>query len=881
MSLKLKKLDLHTHSPASHDFVDKTATAEQIVAHAQSKGLDAIAVTDHNTVDFIDIIKEAAKKKKFTIFPGVEISCGGSVNGSIHVIALFDPSKGKDDLQKILGKLDIKGVGENALTSKSVGDVIDIIRGAGGLSVLAHANSTHGALADIKGNPRTDVIQNPNLYAVEATATDFKKDIGKRIIDFLNGSDPTYKRKLAVYKSSDNRSSDGKGHSVNAIGSQFTYFKMGELTLEALRQCFEDPDSRIIQDYETHKINSEHGRLESISIKGGFLGSQKIDFNSGMNSIIGGTGTGKSLIVEFLRFAFDKKPHGTALFKEHTEKLNKQLRLNGEIKVFFTDASGDEYELTRKYESGRDPYSSKLSCINKSTGKEFKGDVSSIFPLLVYSQNEILEITRDSSAQLNLLDNFRDFATYQNKVSEISQTLETLDSQLVNAIQGSVNLAELNKQQKNIDEKIKKLEKKLGKKDSKATSPDYLKLSQEKTEMETQIDEFDSLTQRVDELIDEFESETPASKRNPKDIPEVIEAELTKSYKAVVSSLTKAKAEIELNKKMSESQILTWEKTVNYKAVEKKYNAELSVKKVEQLQETERRGLLKDKRDLGIKLTAAEKAANQYSKLKRERSSSLQKLEQVKQSYFKEREKQAELITEKSGGKLKISVHCDDNKNSYLQLLAKLKVGSHAEKREIETIVKNISPVMLVDYVLDKNIKELAKKGKITEQKAENIVTELSSRENLLKTLSLQYLGYPDDSVEILYQKKDKAYYPLAELSMGQKADALIMIALGDGAMPVVIDQPEDALDIPSIWTDICSRLRLAKHNRQFIFTTHNSSISVSSDSDQFIVLEADGIKGWVAQTGSIDLQLIKDEVVGHLEGGYNSYELKRKKYGL
>lgn len=116
---------------------------------------------------------------------------------------------------------------------------------------------------------------------------------------------------------------------------------------------------------------------------------------------------------------------------------------------------------------------------------------------------------------------------------------------------------------------------------------------------------------------------------------------------------------------------------------------------------------------------------------------------------------------------------------------------------------------------------------------------------------------------------------------MGQKADALVMIALGDGTMPVVIDQPEDALDIPSIWDDICSRLRISKHARQFIFTTHNSSISVSSDSDQYVVFEVDGETGWIARSGSIDEQAIKDDVVGHLEGGYESYGLKRNKYGL
>jgi DNA repair ATPase RecN len=880
MSLKLRKLDLHTHTPASHDFFDKSVTAEQIVEHAISVGLDAIAVTDHNTVDFIDIIKEAAKKRSFTIFPGVEISCGGSVNGSIHVIAIFDPSKGKDDLQKILGKLDVKGSGENALTSKSVGDVIEIIRGAGGLSVLAHANSTHGALSDIKGNPRTDVIQNQSLSAVEATAADFKKEQGKRLIDILNGNDVVYKRKLPVYKSSDNRSPDGKGHSLAAIGSQYTYFKMGNLSLEALRQCFEDPDSRIIQDYEAEKLQSDHSRLETLTISGGFLGSQVFNFHSGMNSIIGGTGTGKSLVVEFLRFAFDKKPNGV-LLKEHVEKLNKQLRLGGEVKVIFKDRSGDEYELLRKYGSSRDPYSSPPVCKNLTTGKEFKGDISSIFPLLIYSQNEILEITRDAKAQLSLLDNFRDFASYQNQLIEIKNNLEKLDSQLVQAIQGSANLVALKKQQENIDEKLQKLEKKLNAKGSKASSATYITLSEQRASIESKIDEFDQLLDRIDELIDEFETDTPSSKSTPKATIEIIESEIAKRYKSIIGTLRKNRSDIEAAKQKANKLLSDWEKSINYKELEKKYTAELAMKKAEQAQETERRGLLKDKKELAIKITTADKAAKTIPKLRGERDVLLSKLGRIKSDYYKERVKQAELITEKSGNKLKILVHQDEDKNTYTQMLSKLKVGTHAEKKEIETIVNTLQPVELVNLVLDNQKKELAKKTKITEQKAENIIKELSSRENLLQALALQYQGKPDDSVEIQYQKKDKSYYELSELSMGQKADALIMIALGDGVMPVIIDQPEDALDIPSIWTDICTRLRIGKHARQFIFTTHNSSISVSSDSDQFIVLEADGSKGWICQAGSIEVKRIKDEVVGHLEGGYDSYDLKRKKYGL
>lgn len=880
MSLKLKKLDLHVHSPASHDFVDKNITAEKIIEHCQKIGLDAIAVTDHNTVDFIDDIKVEAKKKKFIIFPGIEISCGGSKNGSIHVIALFDPSKDKDDLQKVLGKLDIKGKGGDSLTVKSVSDVIDIVREAGGLPVLAHANSTHGALSDITGNPRTDIVKNKNLLAVEATAGDFKREEGKRLIDYLNGKDPIYQQKLAVYKSSDNRSPDDKGHCLVSIGSSFTYFRMGEMTIESLRQCFEDPDSRIIQDYETSKINPGHSRIEKLSITGGFLNDQNIEFCPSMNSVIGGTGTGKSLIVEFLRFIFNIKPN-KFLFSDHKEKLEKQLRVNGEIKVSFRDVSGEEYELTRKFENSRDPYSSPIKCINKTRNKEFKGDVFSIFPILIYSQNEILEITRDPLAQLSLLDNFRDFESYQNKVSSIIQDLGNLDRSLYQAIEESSNLDSLLKRQGTIDEKIKKLKTSIGASGKKGFSDQFIKLSEEKSSIETKIEEYDTLLEKIIGTIADYRNDTPTRKKTPKEILEIIEANISNSYTGVVLALEKQQEYIIKAKAKSESELISWEKLNKYSQIEKKYSGEIKLQKKQEDFEISRRALMEEKKELDSKIAIAEKASKAYPSFRTKRSILLDELTKAKLAYFNERSEQAKLITDKSGGKLKIIVQAGDNKATYVQMLKKLKIGSNAETKEIEEIVDLVSPVELVDMVLDRNYKKLAKDANLTQQKAENIINELISQNNLLGTLALQYKGYPEDCVDISYQKKDKNYYPLSELSMGQKADALIMIALGDGYMPVVIDQPEDALDIPSIWTDICSKLRINKHARQFIFTTHNSSISVSSDSDQYIVLEADGSKGWLSHSGSIDEKLIKDDVVGHLEGGYSSYELKRKKYGL
>ena len=206
---------------------------------------------------------------------------------------------------------------------------------------------------------------------------------------------------------------------------------------------------------------------------------------------------------------------------------------------------------------------------------------------------------------------------------------------------------------------------------------------------------------------------------------------------------------------------------------------------------------------------------------------------------------------------------------------------SYAGEKEIDAIVASLSVVEFIEIIIDRDIKKLANAAGLTESKAESIVNVLLQRDVLPSTLALQHESFPDDQIEILYRKQDGSYHPLAELSMGQKADALLMIALGDSHMPVVIDQPEDALDLSSIWDDVCQRLRMSKHARQFVFTTHNSSIAVASDSDQFIVMDADATTGWVAQSGSIDQGEIKNQVVEHLEGGPESYDLKRRKYNL
>src|ERR1017187_2578138 len=78
------KADLHTHTPASHDYGDKAASAKDILTMASDAGIEIFAITDHNSAGWIDTMRTASVGSSVTILPGVEITTPEG-----HILALF------------------------------------------------------------------------------------------------------------------------------------------------------------------------------------------------------------------------------------------------------------------------------------------------------------------------------------------------------------------------------------------------------------------------------------------------------------------------------------------------------------------------------------------------------------------------------------------------------------------------------------------------------------------------------------------------------------------------------------------------------------------------------------------------------------------------
>lgn len=127
-------------------------------------------------------------------------------------------------------------------------------------------------------------------------------------------------------------------------------------------------------------------------------------------------------------------------------------------------------------------------------------------------------------------------------------------------------------------------------------------------------------------------------------------------------------------------------------------------------------------------------------------------------------------------------------------------------------------------------------------------------------------------------------YRRVKNLSLGQKVVAMLSFILSYGEYsgdntPLIIDQPEDNLDNRYIFKNLVRDLRDLKSKRQVILATHSATIVTNAKAEQVIVMESDGVKGWVEKTGYPTEPIIVKYIINLLEGGIDSFNHKRFTY--
>jgi ABC-type lipoprotein export system ATPase subunit len=881
-------LDLHVHTPASDDWREATATPEQIVSQAISRGLDGIAVTDHQTGEWVDRMRQAAEGTTLAIIPGVEIN-NLAGNEGIHLITLFACDTTAQDIDRFLAAIGaLTGTGaarKRQTATKGIIEVLNEVAKFGGIAVLAHCQSSKGSLAEMRGAVREELVRHPAVLAAEAPAEEYfdegKRSSHKRTFDLLDGTDAHYKRQLAVYQASDNPVAEGHGHGLHGIGSRFTYFYLERpISLEGIRQCFIDRDARI--EYPALDVASPASRdataprITHVKVTGGFLDGLDLAVHAGLTTILGSKGSGKSVLIELIRFVLDQEPTQPDLADDHKTKLEKQLGVYGRVAVTICDASGTSHEIVRDYDPAEgNPY------------QDVTFDPAEFFPCHFLSQNEIVRLAESEAEQIRFIDSFFDFHTFQRNITAIRESLAELDHQVADQIVARKRVQTLEAQRRSLAAQVAEKDRGL----QSAVFAKFQDAQQKKQALDLAVSSVDGLIEAVKVGRGAIEAAPLPDAPTPALATDQLVRQLHEKASAAHSKALDQAIQILDSLEHARDEMVTardqW--LPNYETVRDEYNTQ--VKQIggdAPVLSQDRARLVAALEKIDQELLTRRQQAERLRPTVEQRYALLEQLDQRHADYTQARRDRCEWFDEKSEGQITASVSTGATNDEFREWLTDTKRGSYLSGTETDTIAASVTPREFIRCLLrydlaraEKELQPICDSTKLGMDRIRKLADFLLEDPKYTDFLQMEYMAVASDRPEIRFRRDDGSYSPLRELSTGQKATVFLVMALCEGENPIVVDQPEDSLDIRSIWHDMCVRLRRSKRARQFLFTTHNSSLAVASDSDKYVVLQGDAHHGEIAMAGAIDGQEVRAHVIQLLEGGTDTYFLKQSKYDV
>ncbi|MFC6965195.1 TrlF family ATPase, partial [Halocatena marina] len=303
-----------------------------------------------------------------------------------------------------------------AIADPTIPSICDIVRDSGGLPILAHIDQNAGAhheLADRNNPTRELTFDIDKVAALEIVSLDTAEQFPE----------------FAHIRSSD-------AHDLDSIGNRCTYLKMDAPTFEGLRMALSDPESRV----SVQKQLNTHMSIDSLQVEHGFLEPRKLQFNKNLNSLIGGKGAGKSSVLEQIRYALDIKPRSEDIATECAALIDWNLDPDGIVRLRVTGSTGDQYEIVREYDSAPAIYrvQDDGSVAEEPLPIPIERFREEFFNAEIHSQRELINLARDETNLLELLDTYFDLTEPKGDRDEVKAKIED-QSRDVQTLQNDVD----------------------------------------------------------------------------------------------------------------------------------------------------------------------------------------------------------------------------------------------------------------------------------------------------------------------------------------------------------------------------------------------------------------------------------------------------------
>lgn len=605
--------------------------------------------------------------------------------------------------------------------------------------------------------------------------------------------------------------------------------------------------------------------IERIQIDEGFLDGLDVTLVPGLNVLIGARGTGKTSLIELIRFCLDVRGYTQGSHKRSREHALSVLAA-GQITV--TLSSGHEKIVVTRTASDTNP---------RATAP-FKKPI-------IFSQTEIETVGLQPGGRLQLLDSFaRDGrqseaaeAEATSIVRSLTTEVEALRRELDDFARQVIGLSEIDGQLAELAPAERELAK---------TSTDAGEKKKLLDEISRQIasiavaassiERFRKSVARWQTTVSTTISSVPAMEAWPAEAgqdPLVARRERVQlAYTYIQTALD------ELNH--SEADLADLARTVDAEKIAVEEQARQLRREIEALQTgagdvvrrvqqlREQKAQLESLREL-----SAERQRSLDNLIKR-RGKALDQLDSIREERFRARSAAAERLNRTLGPSIRIAVGRSGQFDAFVAAIADALRGSGLRYGDLAPVIAlHISPRELLEATDTTDFSFIADATGISKDRAARTLAQL--KDAALGTLSTVPV---EDSVA--FQLLDGSEYKdISELSTGQRCTVVLPLVLRHTERMLIVDQPEDHIDNAFV-ADTLIRAVLARDpSSQIIFSTHNANIPVLGNADWVIQLGSDGRRGFPLANGALNDGEIVRAITTVMEGGVEAFERRASFY--
>ena len=905
------KFDIHAHTPASKDYGkgnSQTSLQElspkKWLLNYMRAGIDCIAITDHNTGAWIDPVKKALGElaseepegfRPLYMFPGVEIS----VHGGVHLLAIFGSDKTTLDIDSLLGAIGLPPTcrGSNSVvTTKTFIEVVDAIVSANGIAIPAHVDDDNG-LFQLPGTTLQQVLDCRDIFAMEL------RDSGHQKPQLYMDKDLNW---TEILGSDAHHPSGNVGQSFP--GSHFTWIKMGSPSIEGLRLALLDGALSVGRsDQNTGDLN-EYAPLilDSIEVsKARYMGRSQcftIGFNPWFNAIIGGRGTGKSTVVEFLRIALRREDELPEPLQSEFEQYSEVYQYREESGLLTNEASirvicrkdGDRFRIQWNPSGGLEPIEQKID----GQWQRAEGDIRQRFPIRIYSQKQVFQLAKTPFALLKIINEAPevDYHAWSEKWKVEESRFLSLRAKAREIKAGLGEESRLRGELADVRRRLDIFEQ--------SGHAEILKSFQKRSRQYREIEAWEKSWIGIGEQLRKVAAEIVPDLPDGSsfDWDSAPDQELQKHTAKTRGHLDEIRKSVENLASQTNDIVAKWRKSKEESSWRQSFDSAMQA--YQELQDNlEREGisdpaaygeLVQRQQIIEQQLKELEERKKQVNDLNQDADACLQNLLKIRQELTASRQKFLKRVLN-SNQYVQIQVAPygarEMIENEFRQILQRQDgtfekdIGSPNGVGLLGEIYKNSGNAQDIEQNL-LNIKTHIKKiasgeydtGTVADRRFATHVGSLPP-----ESLDRLDLWFPEDSLEVQYSARGdgQRFRSIQEGSPGQKTAALLAFLLSYGNEPLILDQPEDDLDNHLIYDLIVTQLRAIKRHRQVIVVTHNANIVVNGDAEQVLALAARGGETQKECEGSLQEQQVRDTICTVMEGGRRAFDDRYRRIAL